>query len=51
MMGRDGDESSVVEEEEVDEGEEMDHLPQPRRPVMVATLSSVEQARRRGIQL
>jgi hypothetical protein len=30
---------------------EMDHLPPPRRPNMVCSLSSVDQARRRGIQV
>jgi hypothetical protein len=45
------DEDVIVEEEEVDVGEEMDHLPPPRRPVIIRSLSSVEQARRRGIQL
>lgn len=38
-------------EEEVEDGQEMDHLPPPRRPEMMRSLSSVEQARRLGIQI
>lgn len=38
-------------EEEVDDGQEMDHLPPARRPEMIRSLSSVDQARRLGIQI
>jgi hypothetical protein len=39
-------------EEDVNDDEaEMDHLPPPRRPHTLRSLSSVEQARRMGIQL
>lgn len=39
-----------VEDVESEE-EEIDHLPPPRRPIPLRSLSSVEQARRMGIQL
>jgi hypothetical protein len=43
-MGGEGEHGLIIEED-------MDHLPPPRRPALPRSLSSVEQARRRGIQL
>jgi hypothetical protein len=43
--------SEQLEDNDDEHDLEMDHLPPPRRPNMVRSLSSVDQARRRGIQV